>query len=75
MIREKQKKRRERERYRGEGERLSEGPISKSLHESKSRVSDTERFREQEGQIRHVKTSVTLTDSRRGAAAVKGFSS
>lgn len=71
MIREKWK----RERERDWGESLSEGPIRKSLHESKSRVSDRERFREQEGQIRHVKTSVTLKDSRHGAVTVKGFSS
>lgn len=57
------------------GGSLSEGPIRKSLHESKSRVSDKERFKEQEGQIRHVKTSVTFKDSRRGAVAVKGFAS
>lgn len=34
-----------------------------------------ETLREQEGQIRRLKTSVTFKDSRRGPAPVKGFSS
>lgn len=65
----------QREKEQRKGTRCQSVPSGKAyMKVNTESFQHRERLREQEGQIRHVKTSVTFKDSRRGTVTVKGFS-